>query len=42
MQQCTDDRKQSNVGKEWEIEVKEQNQESESLRLNTSEKLPDH
>lgn len=33
-------RKQSNMGKEWEIEVKEQNQEPESLKLNTSEKPP--
>ena len=30
------------MGKEWETEVKGQNQEQETLRLNTSEKLPDH
>jgi len=34
-------RKQSNMGKEWEIEVKEQREEQENLRLSTSEKLPD-
>lgn len=35
-------RKQGNMGKEWEIEVKEQNQEPESLSVNTLEKLSDH
>lgn len=34
-------RKQSKVGKEWETEVKELNQEPESFKLNTSDKLPD-
>lgn len=34
-------RKQSKVGKEWETGVKELNQEPESFKLNTSDKLPD-